>query len=73
MAESPSRPVSFAGKTVEAVDGDLDEISNEDVTCEVITQSTAHVGTGIISPARLYFFFCHLVSFFPNVKKNYQD
>ena len=35
MAETPSRRISFTSETVEAGDGDLDEISNEDVTCEV--------------------------------------
>ena len=42
MVETLSRCVSF----VDAADGDLDEISNEDITCEVIAQSTTYVGTG---------------------------
>ena len=39
--------VNFASKTIETGDGNLDEILNEDITCEIdiftMAQSTVHV------------------------------
>ena len=49
MAETPSRHVSYASRTVEVRDDDYDETLNEDVMCRLIfmmTQNTAHVRSG---------------------------
>ena len=35
MAETSPRHIGFASKTLKAGNGDLDEISNEDVACKV--------------------------------------
>ena len=46
MAKTPSRHVNFASKTVEARDGNSDEILNEDLShARLIFMSTAHMGT----------------------------
>ena len=58
MAEIPSRCVTFASRTVEAGDGDYDEISNEHVSrmrlIFMMNQNAAHMRTGIWICPRQY-------------------
>ena len=53
MADTPSKHVSFASKTVKAGNNGLDEISNEDFMCEVDPEYSTHGNWNWIPPGSI--------------------